>query len=102
MLWLKYLDQVLVGVLAEHMDNVAAEGDPDLGTVGEAVLLIGAEIDGGQDHDGILAVDVDVHVDGGTHQLGDVNGSVDGSLAAFAQGDVVGTDNLNYSTAIFG
>ena len=63
------LDEVLLGFLAEHVDHVAAEGDVDLGAEADVVLLLAGQIDGGQDDDGVLAFDVDVHMDGGAHEF---------------------------------
>ena len=64
--------------LLNRCTTFATEGDVDLITIVEAVLVLVGQIDGGQDDDGILAVDVDVHMDGAAHQLGDVHAGVNG------------------------
>ena len=75
------------------MDHVAAKGDMDLGAVAERGLLLGAQIDSGQDDDGILAGDIDVHVDGAAHELGDIHGGLNAALLSVgAENDVVRTD----------
>ena len=41
------LQEVLLSLLAEQMDNIAAKGDVDRRAITEAGLLLGAQIDGG-------------------------------------------------------
>ena len=51
------------------MDNIAAEGDVDLGPIFKAILLLSAQVNGRQNHDCILTGNVNMHMDGGAHEF---------------------------------
>ena len=74
------------------MADVAGEVVLDTVAVCQSSNLSSRHVHGGNDHDNIAAHGGDVQVDGGTHQLGNVNDAID---AGAFQGDVLGTDTQN-------
>ncbi len=81
--------QIDAGLLIEDVAAVAGEGEVDSCAHAQCGNFRTGHVHGGNDHNHILAQSGDVQVDGGTHQLVNVDLGADATLF---QGDVLGTD----------
>ena len=68
--------QVDLGIFAEDMANITAEGEVDLGSGRQSRNFCTGHIHSGNNDNNILACCIDVQVNGGTHQLVNFDGSL--------------------------
>ena len=83
--------QVDAGLLVEDVADMAGEGELNIGTAGQSSNLSAGHVHGGNDHDNIAAHGGDMQVDGGAHQLGNVDLAGDTGF----QSDMLGPDAQN-------
>ena len=101
--------QALLGGGVEEVDELVAEGEAHLGAVGHTGAELGGQLGGLDTHNHVLLLLALAHggveVELAAHQLGHLNGALDGVAALGLDGDVLGThahDHVGIALALGG